>query len=391
MDIKEKLERDESDPFNKILGKLSLGESDTKNVARRAIVFPLFTWLPLLIMTLIEGNALNPAIKISLLNDYSTFAKLFITLPLVFVAGKFIYYMTMNSIQQFIESGIITKETAGKFERTTNTYLKLQNSVVIQITILVFAIFKIVLANFISASIGDESSWKYLIMGESKDWTFGGYWYILVCMPILQFLLLRLFWRFIIWAWFLWKISRMKLNLVASDPDTSAGLGFLGTTQLSFGLLGFAQSSSLASEIANKAIYTGVSIDEFKITALVTIPLLVIIYISPLFFFFFKLLFLKLHGIWEFSMLTHQYSFKFENKWIRGVNPENEEFLGTGDIQSLADIGTASDVINNLRLIPMSIRVPIAMFLMIAIPFVPLLVLKYPVSEILKGVVGFVF
>lgn len=390
MSIKEKLEAGSKDPFNRLLARLKLGESDTSGVARKVLIFPIITWLPLLIITYLEGNSLNPELKISFLTDYSTYAKLLITLPVIFLAGNFINYMTINSVEQFIEAHIIHKDEIGIFEKISETYLKLQNSWIIEIVIFLVGVAKLFFSGVLLASFGEENSWKYFL-NNGREWTVAGYWFALICLPILQYLIFRLFWRFIIWAWFLWKVSRMNLHLVASDPDMSGGLAFLGTTQLSFGLLGFAQSCSLASEIANKAIYSGVSIDEFKVTTLISIPLLALIYLSPLFFFTRKLLFTKLHGMWEFGILTHKYSSMFIDKWVKGNNPEKEPFLGTGDIQSLADIGGSSEVINNMRLVPMNIRVPVGMLLMIAIPFLPLLLLKFPASEILKSLMGFVF
>lgn len=339
---------------------------------------------------MIEGNAINSTLKISFLTDYSAYVKFLVSMPLIFIAGIFINYMITNSMQQFMQAHIIPEDEIKSFEEKCSRYLELKNSWVIGVVIFLIGAVKIFSSVEILAAFGEGNTWEYLV-SNGREWTIAGYWVLLVCLPIYQYLVFRLFWRFIIWGWFLWKVSRMNLKLVASDPDMSAGLAFLGPAQLSFGMLGFAQSCSLSSEIANKAIYFGVSVDEFRITSLISVLLLVLIYLFPLFFFTRKLLMVKLKGNWEFGVLTHKYTSMFESKWIHGNNPDNEQILGTGDIQSLADIGSSSEVVNNMRIVPMSIRIPVAMLIMIAAPFVPLIALKYPASEILKSLIGFIF
>ena len=43
-----------------------------------------------------------------------------------------------------------------------------------------------------------------------------GYWFMLVSAPIFQFILVRWYYRFFLWFWFLWRVSRLELRCVAS-------------------------------------------------------------------------------------------------------------------------------------------------------------------------------
>ena len=67
-------------------------------------------------------------------------------------------------------------------------------------------------------------------MGNCTRWL-AGWWAGLVAMPVLQFLFLRWFFRFFIWARFLWQVSRMDLDLEPTHPDGTAGLHFLAKVQ----------------------------------------------------------------------------------------------------------------------------------------------------------------
>jgi hypothetical protein len=55
-----------------------------------------------------------------------------------------------------------------------------------------------------------------------------GLWYQFVAIPLVQFFLLRWLWRLAIWTMFLWDVSRLRLNLLATHTNMAAGLGFLG-------------------------------------------------------------------------------------------------------------------------------------------------------------------
>ena len=91
-----------------------------------------------------------------------------------------------------------------------------------------------------------------------------------------------------------------------------------------------------------------------------------------------------------YSTLIHKYSNLFEDKWIRGNNiKDDESILGSGDVQSLADIGAAYEVVENIRVFPLTLNIFLFMLIMIVLPFIPLLFLKFNIVEILEGLAGF--
>jgi hypothetical protein len=75
-----------------------------------------------------------------------------------------------------------------------------------------------------------------------------GYWYVLVALPIFQFLLLRWIYRMFNWSLFLWKASRLDLRLSAARPDAAGGLGFLGKSPIPFGTITFALSTVVSGQ-----------------------------------------------------------------------------------------------------------------------------------------------
>jgi len=48
-----------------------------------------------------------------------------------------------------------------------------------------------------------------------------GWWYLLVSLPLFQFVLLRWYFRRFVWARFLWHVSRMDIAYAPMHPDRS--------------------------------------------------------------------------------------------------------------------------------------------------------------------------
>src|SRR5271170_6284143 len=163
-------------------------------------------------------------------------------------------------------------------------------------------------------------------------------------MKSLQFLLLRWYYRLFIWFRFLWQISRIELNLIATHPDRCAGLAFLGKSSYAFGPILFAQGAMLAGLVAARVLYRGESLLSFKLQAGGFVAFFVLILLGPLLMFTPGMARAKRKGLAEYGLLAQRYVESFEQKWVRDPSP-SEEVLGSADIQSLADLGNSYDIV----------------------------------------------
>jgi hypothetical protein len=64
----------------------------------------------------------------------------------------------------------------------------------------------------------------------------------------------------------------------------------------------------------------------------------------------------KWKGLAEYGLLANRYVFGFEEKWIRDGSPETSELLGTGDLQSLADLGNSYSAVREMRIVPFGLE-----------------------------------
>jgi hypothetical protein len=214
--------------------------------------------------------------------------------------------------------------------------------------------------------------------------TLAGWWMLLFCVPLFHFLILRWLWRLFLWFQFLSRIRDLNIQLFPTHPDEAGGLGFVGEAQRFFGILLFAYSLGLTGVMANDVVYDKLPLTHFApaIAGYVIFALLLIT--APLTVFTGKLLVAKREGLHQYGTLATAYTGSFHKKWIQGENTESEPLLGTGDIQSLADLGNSYAFIERMNALPINPRALIHLALASLIPMTPLLLTVMPLKDVLK-------
>jgi hypothetical protein len=226
---------------------------------------------------------------------------------------------------------------------------------------------------------------------RARNLTAAGIWYVFISIPTLQFILLRWYVRFLIWYRFLWQVSRMPLNLIPTHPDRSGGLGFLGAVSYTFGPVLFAQGAMLAGLIASNVLYNGGKLLSFKLYAGSFVGFFVCAIFGPLLMFSPQMGSTRRKGLADYGLLAQRYVERFRDKWIPSNGIKSDELLGTGDIQSLADLGNSYSVVQEMRLVPFSLKDVSRLAAATAAPMVPLLLLVWSPEEVILQVMKVVF
>lgn len=89
-----------------------------------------------------------------------------------------------------------------------------------------------------------------------------------------------------------------------------------------------------------------------------------------------------MEGERDYGELAQSYVRSFEQKWLGGHAAPEESLLGTADLQSLADLSGSVDLVRNMRLAPVSLRLLASLAMAALVPMLPLLLYKYPLSEL---------
>jgi hypothetical protein len=221
--------------------------------------------------------------------------------------------------------------------------------------------------------------------------TVAGWWLRLVSLPLFQFLLLRWYFRLFVWSRFLFQVSRIQLKLVPTHPDRLGGLGFLAGTASAFAVLLFAHGAMLAGQIAGRIFYVGAVLTDFKVEIAVVVGFLLLVVFGPLLVFTPQLAQAKRLGAREYGTLAMRYAREFDSKWLRGGAPEGEQLLGSGDVQSLADMAGSHDVVREMRVAPVTRDAVVQLAAAVLLPIVPLGLTMMPLEQLLKTLMGVVF
>jgi hypothetical protein len=180
-------------------------------------------------------------------------------------------------------------------------------------------------------------------------------------------------------------VSRLNLVLTPTHPDGSGGLAFLGKTLIPFGVILFALSAVVSSAILERILFEGARLQEYLWSYGTLFVLALAIFAAPMLIFLPNLLALKQSGLMDYGTLGSEYTQAFYRRWVAKTDPTEEQLLGTGDIQSLADLGNSFAIIRTMRILPLELSDFIAFVLPGLIPALPLAATVMPLGEIVKG------
>jgi hypothetical protein len=357
---------------------------------RRVVVITLVAWLPLLILSIIEGHALGGALKIPFLHDIEANVRFLIALPVLIIAELVVHRRITPLVRRFVDRGIVVTEDLPRFNAAVRSTLRARNSVYLELALLGL-VYTLGLWVWRSQIAVGATTWYGMLETTHLRLTLAGYWYVFVSIPIVQFMLLRWYMRLVLWFRLLWHVSRLNLHLTAAHPDRAGGIGFLGRSSYAFAPILFAQGALLAGLIASRVLYDGRTLLSFKMEAAGLIGFFVLFILGPLLVFTPQMDRAKRKGSAEYGLLANQYVFGFEDKWIRRGVPDLGELLGTGDIQSLADLGNSYSVVREMRVVPFGTDDITRLAAATAAPLLPLALLVFSLEEVLTRLVKIVF
>ena len=375
-------------PLYQMLRRAHLTGPVLELLRRRVVISVLLCWVPLAVLSLAQAHFLDGA-SLSFFRDIETHVRFLVSLPVLILAEVIVHKRIRLAVKSFVDRRVITPEELPKFYAAINSAMRIRNSVVVEIALLVFVY---TLGTWI---------WRHQVALNVVSWyaapqsglinlTIAGYWFAFVSVPVFQFILLRWYMRILIWFWFLLRVSCLRLHLLPTHPDRAGGLGFLGKSSIAFAPLLFAQGALLAAQIASRIFYNGQSLLAFKMTVAGFVVFFVVAVLAPLFLFTPQLARAKRDGLAEYGAFASTYVMDFDQKWLRSkVN--DEQLLGTGDIQSLADLGNSFAVVREMRSIPFARDDVLQLLIATVSPLVPLLLTIMPLEQLITQVVKIIF
>ena len=186
-----------------------------------------------------------------------------------------------------------------------------------------------------------------------------GWWEFLVALPLLNYWWLRWIWKIILWSWYLFRLSRFRLRLLASHPDRTGGIEFLSDVQTRFGLVIFAYGiTNVASTIAYKLVFEGATLAHHSVWGplvgfVIGAPLLFTI---PLFMFTRQLHRAKKRAVERYHKRAFERAVAFEQKWLEPRSHGRYDPVGEAELTGMSNLNAVYDHIGKMRVVPIDAR-----------------------------------
>ncbi len=286
----------EGGPFHDALVKMRL----YNNQGKLAVVGLCITWLPLVIITAIEGT-LYAGTQLPFLKDVAMQARLLVALPMLIVIGA-----TISLVKGSVYSGLE----------------------------------------------GGTASWMTATKEGNQTLSFAGDWAVFISIPLFQFFLLRWLWRYFVWVLLLFRLSKTPLSLLPSHADRAGGLGIFILAQRNFNLIFVAASVVISGQLIAQLTLDPDSFSTIRNEVIGYIVICLILVLFPLLFFTGKLAKTKHQGLVDLSNLSADLSRKFEEEWVNDLPIERRIAEKQADPSMVFDYSGIYDSLQQLRIIP---------------------------------------
>ena len=362
-------------PFPHFQKGLGLFRPVGQNIVRRAVLTVLLGWVPIIV--LVATSELRSEALPSFFRDFAVHARSLIAAPLFILAEGFCLPRLQEIARHFVSAGLINQQDHDYFISRVESTRRLMNSTLAEV-IAIAAAYAIVYTLYHNSLSLTVPSW--FSTGGIRTWA--GVWYCFVSVPLLLILAFGWLWRLVLWGRFLFQVSAMKLVLISSHPDHASGLSFLGTSLLHFTPLSFTLGVVTAGSVANRVFYRGESLYDVKKTIIGLMIIVIVLFVGPLIAFVGNLRRSKIKGIFQYGQLAGRVGQEFERKWLdRKVDGQA---LEAPDFSATTDLYQVASNVYTMGTFPFVVRGLIGLLVSALLPFVPVVLMTFPLKVILK-------
>ena len=362
--------------FYRVQEKARLIQPNRWNLSIRLPLVIAIAWLPMLLLVATHGSSDLYAF----LTDYRVYARVFIAIPILLLGQITMESQFREMCQHFLDANLVRVSDLPRLQKILQKAVRLRDSKLPELLILVAVYLEI--AYLLESGKLRNVSWA--IDSVSGSFTPAGYYSLLVAHALFLGLLALAIWKWIIWILVLWDLSRLTLQLDATDGDLSAGLGFLGEVPKAFVPVVLAVSAVIGANWRYQILSENVPLLSLKFPAGVLAVIILAVFLLPLLLFTPKLIREKKEGGLKYGSLRHLHSLQFRSKWVDERNDHVESLLGTADVSSLADISASFKNVEEMSIFPFQKSGAIALLAGLVIPLIPALTAQIPLKEILK-------
>jgi hypothetical protein len=350
------------------------------NAKRRALLFVLAGWPPLILLALVQTALLSTDDFTSLLLQTGVHARYLIAAPVLVLAQVICVPQLDAIVRHFIRGNIVGDTDLRRFDEAVAATRRLLESMTAEICVIVLA-YVVVVAATLFRPIDELPTWALSHGLLTPIYSPAGWWHMLVSLPLLLLLILGWMWRVVVWARLLWRISRLDLRLVASHPDRSAGLRFVGDSVRAFSVVALGLAVIVAGRWGQLVLVNGAAATPNAQLVGVMLAIMAL-FVAPVFVFTPTLVRAWRRGTFEYDAFATRVGHTVEQKWLRARGDLPAEALEVPDFSATSDLYSVVSHVRSMRVVPLGLK-ELSMFAVtIVAPFVPILILALPFDVI---------
>lgn len=348
----------EDDNLRRLHAALGLGSRLRFRLVWRALVLMSVTYVPMAVLALLQGLVDTVVTPTNFFADFAAYAQFLVALPLYIVAEAIIDGSTRDAAKQFLACRIVRSEDAPKVYAIHATLERTRKARWPDIVCIAYAYFFSLV--ILVPQFGDDPLPTWHVQGEdaSRWMTAAGVWAFFVAIPLLNYLWLRLIGKIVLWIYYLYRITRIHLDLHATHGDGTGGIGFISETQGRFALF------ILAYGIGNIAAPVGyqIAVLNYDLSILpVWGPLVLFalgapaLFTLPLFMFTKQLFRSKRRALAACRERLAEHSRRIEKHWLF-EQPRETSQNEMRELSELETLGNVFSRVEKMRVVPFDLR-----------------------------------
>lgn len=371
-------------PFYRLEERLALVREGKRRSGRRVLFAVLIAWIPMLLLSAVQGLAIGPTRMESFLMDFDVNVRCLVSLP-VFLLGEAMCGAQLRKVvQQFFDAGLVRDESRRSFDAIVQDTVRLSRSGRMDAVLLSLAYLHSAGALFVFLFELVVPTWRAPMVDGHPVISLAGMWYFLVAFPLYAFLLWRWLLRIVLWWRLLWKASGLELRLSPSHRDGAGGTAFLSNSLEAFSPFVFGSAAMVAAGIADFVVYEGDAPLDYQWYVAGLVVLLLIVIAGPLLSFTRSLYEAKEEAAFRYDALASRQIQRIGNKWLpEGTVPEDNE-ASMPDFRAMTHLGHSVAAVHKMSLIPLNKEDVLKLVIIALFPFIPVLATQVPIGEIVS-------
>jgi hypothetical protein len=367
-----------------LLRRGATGRDGTYRPMRAVLVLLLLTWAPLVVLTLLDGTFAGDAVPVPFVRDPAVHARLLVALPLLVLTEGLVATSVDRLLAEVRQRALLEPGAEPALERALAHLVRWRDSRLVEAIVVGAVAVGIWLQRpgIVAARVTPLASW----LGSGGQLSPAGWWYFTIAAFLTFVLGVRWAWWLALWTRFLAGFLRKHIRVQPGHPDAHAGLAFLARTQGAFAPVFASLSATMAGRLGHDILHLGRPLEAAIAPVAVVLVVAPLVMYGPLALFAPRVWGARRRVLCEYDRLGQALVDRFDVAWVRDRHAD-ERLLGDAAPSTLIDFAGAYGEVRRTRLVPIDLRPTLPALLMVAAPFLPLLLTQMSAADLARKVI----